>query len=161
MKNKKSLNKLLSGIGMIGAVMVLLYGFCVMIQLSTGDPAHFWEGEINWSAAGIILAFASLTALLVIIKMIAVTGPALRGKTDKMMARAALIMDIITLLGFILVCLMFVFWVVLPKIAFEDPTLREHLGYALTSGFVVGYPLIFIGNLLSGSFARSALKTGK
>lgn len=162
MKNKKSLNKLLSGIGMIGAFMALIYGFCITIQLSIAEnPEAFWKLPINWSAAGMVLAFASVAALITIIRMIFVTGPALRGKTDKMMAGAAFAMDIISLLSFIIICLMFVFWVVLPPEAFQDPDWGKHILYSLTSAEVVGFPLLFISTLLSGNFARSALKTGK
>lgn len=151
MKDKKSLNKVLTAVEILSASIVFIYCLGVIAFASVHGGETF-EG-VNWSIAGPILFFAIAAVVVTIIKMAKVTVPALKNKADQALARGALAMDIFVLIGFVFLVL--AMGGASMHLSIEE---WETRGNTLISLILTGAPFMLVGGILSGKLIKGALK---
>ena len=151
MKDKKSLNKILTAVEILSASIVFFYCLGVIAFASVNGHGTF-EG-VNWSIAGPILFFAIAAVVVTIIKMAKITAPALKNKTDKALAKGALAMDIFVLIGFVFLVLA----IGGASMNLQEPEWPTR-GNTLISLILRGAPFMLVGGILSGKLIKGALK---
>ena len=148
MKDKKSLNRLFSTIILLLSSVVFIYviGACMYASDNPYDLRNMYP-----AIAGIVLTLAILCAAVIVIKMVKVTVPTLKDAGNKTLAKWALVMDIIALVGFVFILCAFI---TANFIRGGDTTMH---GGILACG-LFGAPFFFIGEIGASKLIKGALK---